>query len=429
MNNTNIKFLWLIVLAAPGLLWAGERKTIAPLLTSHWHQQAPYNGLSPVVADGQVKTVAGCVAIAASQIAYYWRRDNPEITLRDTPVYPYGNAPVTYSVPSGTPYNWHLMRDSYDGSESQAERDAVALLTYVVGTSAYLNFGSSTGGQISDIIYYSYYSQLHLLSEYATKADYSQEQWEELVYEELLLGRPVLYSGTKQGVGGHAVVIDGYDAQTGLFHFNFGWGGSQDGYYTVDDVTGMDGYCKSQHCVYQIKPMHRNITASMATDGQLSVGVSSKVQVTIANNSTLPVHGLRVYLTSDVEDIADYEPVAHSSEVVANDGKQQVVDISIKPSVAGSSLLLSVYTDDGDFLCSTPVEVSAFSGITGVSVGERLKISTVTGGLRIEPYSPIAVSIYTVGGQCCWEQMVQESCVVSLDNGIYIVNGRKYVVK
>ena len=146
-----------------------SRVDIAPLLTSHWHQTSPYNDLSPVITDGNIKTVAGCVAIAASQVVYYWRKDNPSALLKDTPVYPYGSAPVTVSIPKGTPNYWELIMDSYDKTSSEESRAAVAQLVYAVGTGSYLDFGSSTGGQIS-VAKNAIFSQYRLLGENAVKA-------------------------------------------------------------------------------------------------------------------------------------------------------------------------------------------------------------------------------------------------------------------
>lgn len=40
------------------------------------------------------------------------------------------------------------------------------------------------------------------------------------------------YEGNGDG-GGHAFVCDGYDSATGLFHFNWGWSGSGNGYYRL----------------------------------------------------------------------------------------------------------------------------------------------------------------------------------------------------
>ena len=44
----------------------------------------------------------------------------------------------------------------------------------------------------------------------------------------------VNYSGGN-GVGGHAFVVDGYTAND-YFHFNFGWGGSSNGWYQIPNI-------------------------------------------------------------------------------------------------------------------------------------------------------------------------------------------------
>ena len=54
-------------------------------------------------------------------------------------------------------------------------------------------------------------------------------EWEQLVYDQLSLG-PVYYAGSSDD-GAHAYVCDGY--QDGYFHINWGWGGSQNGYYLL----------------------------------------------------------------------------------------------------------------------------------------------------------------------------------------------------
>ena len=271
-----------------------DRIDVAPLLTSHWHQTSPYNDLAPVIEDGNVKTVAGCVAIAAAQVVYYWRKDNPEALLKDTPVYPYGKAPVTYSIPKGTPNNWELIQDSYDNTSTEESRAAVAQLVYAVGTGSYLDYGSSTGGQISQAKT-AVYSQYRLLGTNAVKSEYTQEEWEQLLYSELLAKRPMTYSGNAGGSDGHAFVIDGYDAANNLFHINFGWGGSGDGYYTVDDVSGAGGYCKGQACVYNIHPKNRNIASSFKLASADMLAGNVDIQFTFVNNSTLPIEDLFVY--------------------------------------------------------------------------------------------------------------------------------------
>lgn len=289
-----------------------QRMDILPLLSCHWHQDSPYNDLSPIITDGNVKTAAGCVAIAAAQIAYYWRRDNPDSTMEDTPIYPYGAAPVTVSIPQGSPNNWELMKDSYTDEDSPASRYAAAQLCYVIGTTSYLNYASSTGGHISDASN-ALYSQYNILSDYARKTNYSQNEWEDLIYLELSNGRPILCAGTDNG--GHAFVLDGYDAQKGLYHFNFGWGGSGDGYYPIDDSEiAMGGYYMDQAIVYNIRPAHRNIEASLIIK-HAKGKETCDVTINITNHSTLDIKCLKLYLVTDGETLDDMEDPIWQNEV------------------------------------------------------------------------------------------------------------------
>ena len=73
---------------------------------------------------------------------------------------------------------------------------------------------------------------------------------------ELDAQRPVYYAGCSEE-GCHAFVCDGY-ASDDYFHFNFGWGGSSNGYYVLsssdeDDVL-VGGYSHSQRMVRKIFP-------------------------------------------------------------------------------------------------------------------------------------------------------------------------------
>lgn len=316
-----------------------EKQYVTPLLTCHWHQNSPYNDLSPVIKDGNVKTVAGCVAIAAAQIVYYWRRDNPEATLQDTPVYPYGAAPVTVSIPQNTPNNWNLIHDSYFDDDSSESRYAVAQLCYVVGTSSYLNYASSTGGQIFDAAN-AIYNQFLLRSKYATKSDFSQEEWEALLYKEVKEGRPVMCSG--QGFGGHAFVLDGYDNQLNLFHFNFGWGGEGDGYYAVDDSDeAMGGYFSNQSVVYEILPCNRNIDASMSCEVSNEQSSLLNVLTTITNKGTLPVRQLSIYCVPANTTLAEMDNPVWQGGEVNNDGIDHEFSVILEKPTDNFELFLT----------------------------------------------------------------------------------------
>lgn len=301
--------------------------SVLPLLTCHWHQNSPYNDLSPVIEDGNVKTAAGCVAIAAAQITYYWRKDNPTYTLKDTPTYIYGGAPVTESIPKETPNNWELLLDQYSTTDSQDSRYAAAQLCYVIGTTSYLNFASSTSGSIRDAAN-AMLIQFNLTSEYKPKSKLNLTEWETMLYSNLENGYPIMCSGVSSG--GHAFVLDGYDSETGLYHFNFGWGGIGDGYYPVDNSEySMGGYSMGQSVVCNIHPIYRNIEASL--DCSISEGEQSVMNVmsTIKNNSTLPIRNLYLYAISDNSSLEEEKFAVWKGAGVNNDGAEYTISASV----------------------------------------------------------------------------------------------------
>ncbi len=288
------------------LLWAGQTtpvayapaqasaENIATLMTTHWHQSWPYNNLCPYITGTTNRAATGCVATAASQIIYYWRKDLDDRTKYNTPSFGYGDAPVTESIPSGTPLKWDLMQDSYSSSDPEECTTAVATLVACVGASGWLTYGSSTGGDIDkqcDV----FSGQFGLNGGSCVwKGSYSQSKWESMIIEDLELGRPMLYAGYNSG-GGHAVVVDGYQASTNLFHFNFGWGSGYDGYFTVDDTNGMNGYNESQGMVWNIYPKSPNVTAELNVPEQFISRVENTITAKVTNNGTVALSGICIY--------------------------------------------------------------------------------------------------------------------------------------
>lgn len=268
--------------------------SVEPLVKTHWHQSNPYNIYSPMGSDenGSYKSITGCVATAASQIIYYYRKDNPDTTLYDTPTYSYG-APVTVSIPKGTPILYDIML--LQGTGTAKQDSAVALLNYVIGTSSYLTYGRSTSGQAYQAGS-ALDGQFSLKNNMVYKESYDQTSWENLVYRNLSSNRPLLYTGVNESQGGHAVVLDGYQASTGLYHFNFGWGGQGDGYYTVNDETGMNGFNTYQSAVEWITPKKQNLTGSIAEIAHMYQRTNNDISVTVSNKGTLAYSGVYIYI-------------------------------------------------------------------------------------------------------------------------------------
>lgn len=270
---------------------------VQPLVKTHWSQGYPYNMLAPKRSDNGQQAMSGCEATAAAQIVYYFRRDNPDALLYATPTYNEGwfHAPVTESLPAGTPVRYDLMKLSGTGSLQQDS--AVAILMYALGTCAHLGYGyqdgTATAGN-TDKMGEAMSGQFNLANDYLGKWNYSQESWENMVYSNVRGGRPLLYSGASDTQGGHAVVLDGYQASTGLYHFNFGWGGQGDGYYTVDDSTGMNGFSSGQAVLANITPKRQNLKGCL-TSSKMYYRTEGQVSATVKNLGTLAYRGVYLY--------------------------------------------------------------------------------------------------------------------------------------
>lgn len=275
-----------------------NKVNVDPLVTAHWHQSGPYNNLCPFLKGTANRAVTGCVATAGAQIIYYYRKDNPSTLLATTPTYTYGDAPVTVSYPAGTPMKWDLMLDSYNGSRPAEYDDAVATFNAALGAATWLTYGSSTAGQISDLVN-TFNSYFRASSVCLYKDGQSQSTWENLIYNELISQRPIVYSGVHPSSGGHAVVLDGYQASTNLYHFNFGWGGQGDGWYTVDDETGMNGFVSYQGMVYKIMPKKKNVSVEMDSPKSFYVNRTNEVKLRVENNGTLAFSGVYLFMNTN----------------------------------------------------------------------------------------------------------------------------------
>lgn len=274
-----------------------NREDIPALMTSHWKQDWPYNNMAPWRSDDpNSRSLTGCVATAGAQVAYYWRNECYDRVQYATPTYSYGS-PVTVSIPAGTPYKWELLKDSYGSGTPADYVDAVALVNYVMGTSAYLTYGSSTGGHIEKLVFSGQFGLHH--SE-ASKDAMTQEAYEQLLYDNLYMGRPVVYSGYDENYGnGHAIVIDGYRAKDNMFRFNFGWGGNSDGYYTVvEGVGNVGGHSYGQCIIHNIHPMHYNTVAKMEIE-EAGVRMYNPVNIEVQNTSPGKLKGFYLFAIKD----------------------------------------------------------------------------------------------------------------------------------
>jgi hypothetical protein len=249
---------------------AEYKSSVQPLLKTTWSQSAPYNQYCPTKTNSsgeQENCPVGCVALAIGQIMKY--HNYPETGKGSKSYQPLGVGAVISADFENTQYKWSLMKNSYTrfGSTkfyTDEEADAVATMLFHAGVSVgtiYALSGSSAfayGNIPRDLVENFRYSEDSI--RYVSRADYTKEEWMNLIYNELSMGRPVFYAGNSPTFGGHAFVIDGYDS-TGRVHINWGWRGSDDGYYDIDLTEGENNYSKNQSMVIGIMPPSGTETA------------------------------------------------------------------------------------------------------------------------------------------------------------------------
>lgn len=233
---------------------------VAPLLTCHWDQGAPYNLQCPI--DGEYNSVTGCVATAMAQVMYYHKW--PQSATTAIPAYITSTKGLNLSELPATTFKWDQMKDSYSYDETGAAADAVAELMRYCGQAVRMDYTSNESGAsvgAAHLINYFGYSKT---AQNMNRSYYTTTEWEAMIYKELSNARPVLYSGNS-GSGGHQFVIDGYDDK-GLFHVNWGWGGYADGHFVLSvlnpDGRGIgggsssNGYTRWQAAIIGVQPDH-----------------------------------------------------------------------------------------------------------------------------------------------------------------------------
>lgn len=72
-------------------------------------------------------------------------------------------------------------------------------------------------------------------AQYYNSTNFSRDVWVDMICSNIDKVGPVLYAGEESGKNvGHCFVLDGYD-EDGNIHINWGWGGTDNGYFAFPD--------------------------------------------------------------------------------------------------------------------------------------------------------------------------------------------------
>ena len=227
----------------------GETVDIDPLIKTEWHQNAGWNRFCPEDSLGPGgHTYVGCVAVALAQALSVYAVPDTGTGFKKYSREDYGIIEVKFYE---TNYKWDSM--SLDTSD-----DYNALLLFHCAVAVNMNFGpdassaytSGTKSAMKD------YFKMSRKSVYWVRRS-DEEQWIQIIIDNLQKGRPIIYSGNADdGESGHAFNIDGV-RESKYFHLNWGWGGSHNGYYLIDNLKpGSNDFSKNQAAIFGIQPYY-----------------------------------------------------------------------------------------------------------------------------------------------------------------------------
>ena len=354
------------LLSNGGAVKDGDR--VGPLLETLWHQDGGYALLTPQHLP------TGCAATAQSQMMRYWK--HPAFG-RGSDTYncpPYGAQSADFAH---TLYDWDHMPQQVTTVSPYEEQLAVSTLMYHVGVSlhmAYAPGGSAAAGlagypgipsidnSLKDYFYYS--QQMRAIF----KTDgYSDQRWADSLVAELDLLHPIVYCGVAPE-GGHGFVCDGYEYRNSMpwFHFNFGWSGNGDGYYSVDDI------CPNVSPTGQIGSTYHFNQSNQALLGAVpdySLHVSDSIVTFTREGGEQPL-------------LFSINPTSSAPWSVSTDQPWVTVDTAGFGPSAGTVKVIADVNDAGGERQAT---------VTFVQGGELLRVTVVQTYYAEEDYCPLTV--------------------------------------
>lgn len=252
--------------------------SVSPLLGNlQWNQSPYYNDSCPYDYTEDDYCPTGCAATAMAQIIRYWEYPingiGSHCYYADYASDGYGDYGLQCADFENTTYNYDLMPDYIDDYSTSAEISAVAQLMYHCGVSIQMKYGPTQSGAYSIIDdYWIQQGEMDVRTAFKQfwgyskargikKADYSDEQWKQILKEQLNKRQPVYFSGrSPDDLSGHAFVCDGYD-DNDFFHFNWGWGGLYNCYCPIDSLVpggigtggGHGNYTYSQQAIIDLR--------------------------------------------------------------------------------------------------------------------------------------------------------------------------------
>tara|TARA_B100001094_G_scaffold101223_1_gene97378 strand:- start:3361 stop:6231 length:2871 start_codon:yes stop_codon:yes gene_type:complete len=211
-----------------------SNRNVSPLLQSRFNQDNPWNAMCPEDSQGPGgNAYAGCVAVSMAAIMHYWSFPTTGVGERTYWASGYGYQTADFS---SAYYDYNSMPNYTSSTETQEllYHCGVAVnMGYNYDGSGAQVFGSAPSAYHAMRNHFLYDSQISSVD----AGSYSASQYRSILQDDLNQNQPIIYVGYSDD-GGHAWNIDGYSDD--YFHNNWGWGGSQNGYYLLSALNGFD---------------------------------------------------------------------------------------------------------------------------------------------------------------------------------------------
>lgn len=308
------------------------------LKTPDWGQWAPFNLRTPLSYP------TGCAATAMSIVMRYHQWP---VMGQGSKTHIWKDSVMTADF-EHTRYDWDNMPMSYD-SYTTAQAEAVSLLMRHAGIAVEMYYAAESSGARQSLVpgaltqYFRYAATTRLVS----AADYDAATWEKMMRSEIDADRPVIYTGeSTMGRGSHGFVLDGY--RDNLFHFNFGWNGSGNGYFAISAFSSTSTafeFANQQQAVIGIKPLREDNCAPLTLEGEGKYEGFYSDLTTLTANTSVSIHlssltalcqwnGKLRWELCDAE--GNVKEAFDSKTVSINGGNSQPIDLSFAPSTTAT---------------------------------------------------------------------------------------------
>lgn len=371
---------------------AASTSAVAPLLGNiEWDQTSPYNNMCPRYDSVHV-AATGCVATAMAQVMAYYKY--PKQLKADIPGYVNRWNGIPMEIPTITReegvYDWDNMLPKYnkEANATQQQKDAVAKLMYHCGAAVQMNYGPESAASVSATKLAKYFGYDADLMMDLNRSSFTLDKWMQIIDTELAAGRPVLYSGQASD-GGHQFICDGKDGE-GLYHINWGWSGSQNGYFDLSLLnpekggtgsgSSTEGYNRLCSMTIGIAPDNGVVDAPLATVPDIKAMNYGFLETTTKDHRMNPDEAFDFWLDYGLgnqtyqafsgyaalgilQKDGSYRIVSQKARInvdpIPGEGMISVVDVNFRVNEAfevGTVTLCPLYSKDGEnwTLCDVP---------------------------------------------------------------------------